>query len=60
MIDWINVVKETAIPYRVILISEYRWNEENRKITLDHNSNHCCRQGPLVIAKISGWNLKGN
>lgn len=39
---------------RRILVNRYRSNEENTKSPLgkDH-SNNCCRQGPLVDAKIS-------
>lgn len=49
-----------TLPYRIILVSEYRQNEGNGKLPLNHDSNCCCRQGPLVKPKISGKNFKDN
>ena len=48
------------LPYRIILVSEYRQNEGNGKLPLNCDGNCCCRQGPLVKAKISGKNFKDN
>jgi len=48
------------LPYRIILVSEYRQNEGNGKLPLNCDSNCCCRQGPLVKVKISGKNFKDN
>lgn len=33
---------------------------EMGRLPLNHDSNRCCRQGPLVKAKISGKNFKDN
>lgn len=48
----------TTLSYRQILINKCRRKAWNRKSSLEHQTNNCCRQDPPINVKISGQKLK--